>query len=117
MVSMVSALGYSFMAYFLKKCSKNGKCYLSIVNSFYDGERGHTVHETYASYGTGSSLLAEGISDPVKYLEDKVAQLNFEKNQSKAAEISDTAPFKFAGHFLIKAVLDKLKIKPIIDDY
>ena len=54
------------MAYFLKKCSKNGKCYLSIVNSFYDGERGHTVHETYASYGTGSSLIAEGISDPVK---------------------------------------------------
>ena len=44
------------MAYFLKKCSKNGKCYLSIVNSFYGGERGHTVHETYASYGTGSSL-------------------------------------------------------------
>ncbi len=105
------------MAYFLKKCSKNGKCYLSIVNSFYDGERGHTVHETYASYGTGSSLLAEGISDPVKYLEDKVAQLNFEKNQSKAAEISDTAPFKYAGHFLIKAVLDKLEIKPIIDVY
>ena len=105
------------MAYFLKKCSKNGKCYLSIVNSFYGGERGHTVHETYASYGTGSSLLAEGISDPVKYLEDKVAQLNFEKNQSKAAEISDTAPFKFAGHFLIKAVLDKLEIKPIIDVY
>lgn len=105
------------MAYFLKKCSKNGKCYLSIVNSFYDGERGYTVHETYASYGTGSSLIAEGISDPVKYLEDKVAQLNFEKNQSKAAEISDTAPFKYAGHFLIKAVLDKLKIKPIIDVY
>lgn len=105
------------MAYFLKKCSKNGKCYLSIVNSFYDGERGHTVHETYASYGTGSSLIAEGISDPVKYLEDKVAQLNFEKNQSKAAEISDTAPFKYAGHFLIKAVLDKLEIKPIIDVY
>ena len=105
------------MAYFLKKCSKNGKCYLSIVNSFYDGERGHTVHETYASYGTDSSLLAEGISDPVKYLEDKVAQLNFEKNQSKAAEISDTAPFKYAGHFLIKAVLDKLEIKPIIDVY
>lgn len=105
------------MAYFLKKCSKNGKCYLSIVNSFYDGERGHTVHETYASYGTGSSLIAEGISDPVKYLEDKVAQLNFEKNQLKAAEISDTAPFKYAGHFLIKAVLDKLEIKPIIDVY
>ena len=102
------------MAYFLKKCSKNGKCYLSIVNSFYDGERGHTVHETYASYGTGSSLIAEGISDPVKYLEDKVAQLNFEKNQSKAAEISDTAPFKYAGHFLIKAVLWKSQYNNVV---
>ena len=105
------------MAYFLKKCFKNGKCYLSIVNSFYDGKRGHTVHETYASYGTGSSLIAEGIIDPIKYLEEKVTQLNFERKQSKVAEISSTAPFKYAGHFLIKAILDKLKIKPIIDVY
>ena len=29
------------MAYFLKKVNRNGKVYLSIVDSFYDGSRGH----------------------------------------------------------------------------
>ncbi|MDD7775343.1 MAG: transposase, partial [Solobacterium sp.] len=105
------------MAYFLKKCTKNDKCYLSIVNSFYDGQRGHTVHETYKSYGTGESLIKDGIEDPVKYLEEEVARLNYEKNQSNVIEISETAPFKFAGHFYIKAILEKLEIKPIIDVY
>ena len=105
------------MAYFLKKCTKNDKCYLSIVNSFYDGQRGHTVHETYKSYGTGESLIKDGIEDPVKYLEEEVARLNYEKNQSNVIEISETAPFKFAGHFYIKAILEKLDIKPIIDVY
>lgn len=105
------------MAYFLKKCTKNDKCYLSIVNSFYDGQRGHTVHETYKSYGTGESLIKDGIEDPVKYLEEEVNRLNYEKNQSNVIEISETAPFKFAGHFYIKAILEKLDIKPIIDVY
>lgn len=105
------------MAYFLKRCSKNGKIYLSIVNSFYNGERGHTVHETYASYGTGKALKDQGIEDPIKYLEEKVNELNNNASLEKAKQISATAPFKFAGHFLIKSVLDKLEIEPIMNVY
>ena len=105
------------MAYFLKKCTKNGKEYLSIVNSFYDGNRGHTVHETYASFGTGKSLIEQGVKDPVKYLEEKVKDLNNDANLNKVKQISDTAPYKYAGYFLIKSVLDKLDIEPILNLY
>ena len=105
------------MAYFLKKCTKNGKEYLSIVNSFYDGKRGHTVHETYASFGTGKPLIEQGIKDPVKYLEEKVKDLNNDVNLNKVKQISDTAPYKYAGYFLIKSVLDKLDIEPIMNIY
>ena len=105
------------MAYFLKKCTKNGKEYLSIVNSFYDGKRGHTVHETYASFGTGKHLIEQGVKDPVKYLEEKVNDLNNDANLNKVKQIGDVAPYKYAGYFLIKSVLDKLDIEPIMNIY
>ena len=70
------------LAYFLKKNFKNNKLYLSIVNSYYDHDRGHTVHETYASFGTGQSLIDNGISDPVAYLTEEVRKLNYERNLS-----------------------------------
>ena len=85
------------MAYFLKKNVKKYKTYYSIANSFYDGKRGHTVHETYKSYGTGNKLKEEGVEDIVKYLEDEVNKLNFSRRQKETEEISDVAPFKYAG--------------------
>ena len=33
------------------------------------------------------------------------------------SEISDTAPYKYLGHFLIKSILDKLDVKPIFRLY
>lgn len=114
---MVSCFGGVLMAYFLKKNKKKDKLYLSIVNSYYDSVRKQTVHETYASYGTGQSLIDNGIDDPILYLEDQVRKLNYEKNMSHALEISDVAPFKYAGHFLLKAVLTKLDVEPIMNVY
>lgn len=105
------------LAYFLKKNHKNNKVYLSIVNSYYDHNRGHTVHETYASFGTGQSLIDNGISDPVAYLTEEVRKLNYERNLSKTNEISDKAPYKYAGHFLLKAILGKLEVEPIFKVY
>ena len=102
------------MAYFLKKNKKKDKVYLSIVNSFYDSSRRQTVHETYASYGTGQSLIDQGILDPVEFLEEEVKKLNFENNNKSSLEISDVAPFKFAGHFLLKSILDKLDIRLVL---
>ena len=106
-----------YMAYFLKKNIKNGVTYFSIVNSFYDGNRGHTVHETYASFGSGKKLIESGVEDVVAYLEDEVKRLNFERKQKEAVLISEVAPFKYAGHFLIKAIIDKLQVEQIINVY
>lgn len=105
------------MAYFLKKTNKNGKVYLSIVNSVHSSERGHAIHQTYASYGTGDELKDRGIEDPIAYLKEEVERLNFETNQSKSKEVSDVAPYKYGGHFLIKSIINKLEVKPIIDIY
>lgn len=65
------------MSYFLKKCTKKGRVYLSIVNGFHDPERGHTAQVTYKSFGTGEQLIEQGISDPVAYCEELVKQLNY----------------------------------------
>ena len=105
------------MAYFLKKNRKKDKLYLSIVNSYYDSERKQTVHSTYESFGTGQALIDQGISDTIAYLEDKVRTLNYEARQKDASEISDTAPYKYAGHFLVKSILSKLDVEPIFNIY
>lgn len=105
------------MAYFLKKNRKKDKLYLSIVNSYYDSERKQTVHSTYESFGTGQALIDQGISDPIAYLEDKVRTLNYEARQKDALEINDTAPYKYAGHFLVKSILSKLDVEPIFNIY
>lgn len=102
------------MAYFLKKVNRNGKTYLSIVDSFYDGSRGQTVHKTYRSYGTGDCL---GVDDPAAYLKDEVKRLNDERQLQKDAKITDVSPEVFAGHFFIKAILNKLQIEPILRAY
>lgn len=105
------------MAFFLKKNVKNNKTYLSIVNSFYDSSRKQTVHETFASFGTGQALIDQGIPDPIIYLEEEVKRLNFEKANNKATEISEVAPFKYAGHFPLKSIIDKLNVEPIFNVY
>ena len=105
------------MAYFLKKNIKNKKTYLSIVNSFYDANKGGTAHETYKSYGSIDSLIDSGIEDPITYLEEEVRKLNDERSIDKAIKISEVAPYKYAGHFLINGILKKLNVKPIFELY
>lgn len=105
------------MAYFLKKNIKNDKVYYSIVNSFYDGNRGHTVHETYASYGSGKKLIEEGVTDIDSYLKKEVDRLNYEKKQEEVNHISDVSPFKYGGHFPIKAIMNKLNVEQILNIY
>lgn len=105
------------MAYFVKKNKKNDKYYYSIVNSFYDGQRGHTAHETYKSYGSGKELIESGVLDIEEYLDEEVKRLNLEKKQNDVIEISEVSPFKYAGHFPIKAIIDKLNVEGIFNIY
>ncbi len=99
------------MSYFLKKCTKKGRTYLSVVNGYHDPERGHTVQVTYKSFGTGSQLIEQGIKDPIAYCQELVNKLNFEESQKRSKEVTDKAPYKFAGYFLVNAVLNKLGVK------
>ena len=101
------------MAYFLKKCTKKNRTYLSIVNSFYDATKNDTAHKTYKSFGSLETMLEQGIKDPIAYLETMVKELNEKKEITH--KITTVAPYKYAGHFIIKSVLDKIEIKPIID--
>lgn len=116
-MSTVSIFQGVRMAYFLKKCTKKGRVYLSIVNGYHDPNKGYTVQETYQSFGTGSKLIEQGISDPVAYCEELVKKLNFEQRKARIEEVSEMSPIKFAGHFLINAILNKLGVKQIFDIY
>jgi hypothetical protein len=62
-------------------------------------------------------MLEQGIKDPIAYLEKKVKELNEKREDEKEIvnKITSVAPYKYAGHFIVKSVLDKLDIKTIID--
>lgn len=54
---------------------------------------------------------------PIADCEELVKKLNFERKQDETNKISELAPVKFGGHFLVNAILSKLGIKPIVDIY
>ena len=60
-------------------------------------------------------MLEQCIKDPIVYLETMVKELNEKKEIEITHKITTVAPYKYAGHFIIKSVLDKIEIKPIID--
>ncbi len=102
------------MAYFLKKNIKNGKTYLSIVNGFYDSAKKCAAHETYASYGCVEKIKQSGIEDPISYYQKVVDELNEKRKNEKVQKISEVAPIKYLGHFLVNAILEKLKLRDIV---
>ena len=55
------------------------------------------------------------MEDPVAYYEKEVERLNEEKESEDAQKVSDKAPFKYGGHFIIKSIIEKLEVKPHID--
>lgn len=103
------------MAYFLKKCVKKGRTYISIVNSYRDTSRKETAHETYKSLGSVETLIENGIEDPIAYYQEEVDRLNNEKSDDAALKISETSPIKYGGYFLVKAVMNKLNVEPIFN--
>ena len=46
-MSAVSIFQGVRMAYFLKKCTKKGRVYLSIVNGYHDPNKGYTVQPKF----------------------------------------------------------------------
>lgn len=107
------------MAYFLKKTANKKGLYLQIYESFYDPERGHTVHKSLKPIGYVHELQAKGMEDPIAFYREEVRKLNQEfnaaKNASKARQISEDSPEKLIGYFPMKNINDKLSVKKYID--
>ena len=103
------------MAYFLKKTPLKGRTYLSIVESFYDGNKKGTAHKVYKSLSSVETLKKQGIDDPIDYYQKEVDKLNSERQLKQLELISEESPIRFLGYFLAKALMDKLEVKKVID--
>ncbi len=103
------------MAYFLKKAILKGRTYLSICESFYNHAKKGTAHKTYRSLGSVETWREKGIDDPISHFQREVDVLNQEKALAGVKKISDKSPILYLGYFPLKCIMDKLKIKRLVD--
>ena len=103
------------MAYFLKRSNLKKGLYLQIYESFYNPLKNQTSHRSYKALGYVDDLKASGIDDPVSYYKEEVRKMNEERKKEKTKLISDVSLEKYMGHFLLYAIMDKLKVKPYFD--
>jgi transposase len=103
------------MAYFLKKTTLKNRTYLAIYESFYSHEKKGTAHRTYQSLGSIETLMANGMDDPVSHYQKEVNRLNAERKKVAYRKISDKSPIRQLGYFLLKSIIEKLKIKKYVD--
>ena len=102
------------MSYFLKKTKPSKKgVYLQIYQGYYIPKVGKR-NKSYRKIGYISDLIAQGIQNPIEHFQKEVDLLN-QKEKDQSTQISDVSTSKFAGHFLVKAMIDKLNVKKIID--
>jgi transposase len=103
------------MAYFLKKSKLKGRTYLAIYESFYSYEKKGTAHKCHESLGSVETHVENGIADPISHFQKKVDELNRAKSEAGVRKISDRSPIIYLGYFILKSILEKLKIKRYID--
>ncbi len=103
------------MAYFLKQTPSKGRTYLAIYESFYNHERKGTVHKCYKSLQSIETHQEKGIKDPVAYFQKEVDELNRKRKNDSVKKISDKVPKLYLGHFPLKSIMGKLKIKKYVD--
>lgn len=98
------------MGYFLKQSNIRSKgLYLQIYQSFYVPGKGGR-NKSYKAIGYASDLIAQGIKDPVTYVQKLVDKLNNDINNLKDVQISDVSLTKRCGHFLLSNMFDFLDI-------
>src|SRR5690554_188099 len=103
------------MAYFLKQTKQKNRTYLAIYESFYSHEKKGTAHKCFKSLGSIETHVQNGMADPVAHFQREVDALNRDRSKQGVRKISDTSPVLYLGHFLLKSVMDKLKIKKYVD--
>ncbi len=106
------------MAYFLKKSNLKWGIYLQIYESFYNPDKKETAHKSYKAIGYVQDLIDSGISDPIAYYSDVVAQMNIEakriKEENKVKQIGES-PETYIGYFLLKSIYDSLHVSNYLD--
>lgn len=103
------------MAYFLKKQNQGKQTYLAIYESFYSPDTKGTKHRCFKSLGSVEKLKASGIDDPIAYGKDEVRKLNEERSSSEPVLISDKPILRHLGYFPLRALIEKLKVKAVLD--
>ncbi|UTY37837.1 hypothetical protein NMU03_08855 [Allocoprobacillus halotolerans] len=103
------------MAYFLKKTHRNGRAYLSIVESYYSPQKRCGAHRTFKSLASVESWKAKGIDDPIAHFQKEVNALNDEISNSQALKISESSPELYLGYFPFVSLLNKMNIKKFVD--
>ena len=107
------------MGYFLRKDKKKKGVYLQMYETYWDRERKQARTRCVRSFGYADELKSESIPDPVGYYKELVAE---EEKKRLAALNDSTRPRAFdeiveknAGYFLLKALIDELDVKEVID--
>ena len=107
------------MGYFLRKDKKKKGVYLQMYETYWDRERKQARTRCVRSFGYVDELKSESIPDPVSYYRELVAEE--EKNRLSALNDStrprafDEITEKNAGYFLLKALIDELDVREVID--
>ena len=103
------------MRYFLKKSTPSKKgLYLQIYQSCYVTGKGGR-NKSYQAIGYYDDLIAKGISDPIKYAQDLVDELNENIPNKQTQKIGDVSFKKNLGYFLLKSIWDYLGLNNDID--
>lgn len=103
------------MRYFLKKSTPSKKSlYLQIYQSCYVPGKGGR-NKSYKAIGYYDDLIAKGISDPIKYAQNIVDELNENIPNKQAQKIRDISFKKNLGYFLLKSIWDYLDLSRDID--
>ena len=107
------------MGYFLRKDKKKKGVYLQMYETYWDRERKQARTRCVRSFGYADELKSESIPDPVSYYKELVAV----EEKKRLSDLSDaTRPRAFdeiteknAGYFILKALIDELDVREVID--
>ena len=103
------------MRYFLKKSTPSKKgLYLQIYQSCYVPGKGGR-NKSFKAIGYYNDLIAKGISDPIKYAQDLIDELNKNIPNKQEQKIGDVSFKKNLGYFLLKSIWDYLSLNNDID--
>lgn len=107
------------MGYFLRKDRKKKGVYLQMYETYWDRERKQARTRCVKSFGYADALKSDSIPDPISYYKELVAE---EEKKRLAALNDSTRPRAFdeiveknAGYFILKALIDELDVKEVID--